>query len=131
MKLRIVTPVRPIVDAEVTDVVAPGSEGEFGVLPQHVTFLGALKPGIVSYTEGGTRQRVVISGGYAEVSQDTVTVLADDAQMPGEIDAAQARADMAAFEEELARGTESAELTDKLLRDLALAEARVAVTARQ
>jgi F-type H+-transporting ATPase subunit epsilon len=128
MHLSIVTPVRPIVDAEVSELIAPGSEGEFGVLPMHVTFLGALKPGIVSYTEGGTRKRVVISGGYAEVRQDVVTILADDAEMPEEVNSAQAAADMATIQEELARGTESAELTEKLLRDLALAEARVAVS---
>jgi len=130
MHLRIVTPLRPIVDAEVTELIAPGSEGEFGVLPQHVNFLGSLKPGIVSYTEAGVRIRVVISGGYAEVRQDVVTILADDAQMPEEVDAAQAAADVVTLQEELARGTESAELTEKLLRDLALAEARVAVAAR-
>jgi F-type H+-transporting ATPase subunit epsilon len=128
MHLSIVTPVRPIVDAEVSELIAPGSEGEFGVLPMHVTFLGALRPGIVSYTEGGTRKRVVISGGYAEVRQDVVTILADDAEMPEEVNSAQAAADMATIQEELARGTESAELTEKLLRDLALAEARVAVS---
>src|SRR5688572_6947463 len=128
MRLRIVTPLRPVVDAEVSELIAPGSEGEFGVLPMHVNFLGALKPGIVSYTEGGAKKRVVISGGYAEVSQDIVTILADDAEMPEEVDGQKAAADMATIQEELARGTESAELTTKLLRDLALAEARVAVS---
>jgi F-type H+-transporting ATPase subunit epsilon len=127
MHLRIVTPLRPVVDAEVTELVAPGSEGEFGVLAQHVTFLGNLKPGIVSFTEGGARKRVVISGGYAEVRQDVVTILADDAELPEEVDAGKAASDVSAIQDELARGTESAELTDKLLRSLALAEARVAV----
>lgn len=130
MKLRIVTPLRPIVDAEVTELVGPGSEGEFGVLAQHVTFLGNLKPGIVSYTEGGARKRIVISGGYAEVSQDTITVLADDAELPEEVDVNQARADMTRLQEELARGSESGEVTAKLLHDLALAESRIAVGAR-
>src|SRR4029079_14099387 len=130
MKLRIVTPVRPVVDAEVSDVVAPGSEGEFGVLPQHVNFLASLKPGILAYTEGGARKRVVVSGGYVEVRQDVITVLADDAEFPEEIEGAKARSDAAARTEELARGAESAEVTAKLLRDLALAEARVAVAER-
>ncbi len=130
MRLRIVTPLRPIVDAEVTELVAPGSEGEFGVLAQHVTFLGSLRPGIVSFTEGGNRKRVVISGGYAEVRQDAVTVLADDAQLPEEVDVSQARDDAARIQEELKLGTESAEVTERLLRELALAEARVAVSAR-
>ena len=130
MRLRIVTPLRPIVDAEVTELVAPGSEGEFGVLAQHVTFLGSLRPGIVSFTEGGNRKRVVISGGYAEVRQDAVTVLADDAQLPEEVDVSQARDDAARIQEELKLGTESAEVTERLLRELALSEARVAVSAR-
>lgn len=130
MKLRIVTPVRPIVDAEVTELVAPGMEGEFGVLPQHVTFLGGLKPGVVSYTEGGTRKRLVVSGGYAEVRDDVITLLADDAQLPEEVDAQQARADLARIQDELSRGNESAEATEKLLRNLDLAEARVSVGSR-
>jgi F-type H+-transporting ATPase subunit epsilon len=130
MKLRIVTPVRPIVDAEVTDIVAPGSEGEFGVLPQHVNFLASLKPGILSYTQAGARKRVVVSGGYVEVRQDVITVLADDAQSPEEVEGGRARADVTALTEELARGAESAEVTARLLRDLALAEARVAVAER-
>jgi F-type H+-transporting ATPase subunit epsilon len=130
MKLRIVTPVRPVVDAEVTELVAPGTEGEFGVLAEHVTFLGSLKPGVVSYTEGGVKKRIVISGGYAEVRQDMVTLLADDAQLPEEVDAAQARVEVTGLLDELARGNESPEVTEKLLRDLALAEARVAVGAR-
>lgn len=130
MKLRIVTPVRPVVDAEVTELVAPGSEGEFGVLPEHVTFLGSLKPGVVTYTEGGAKKRIVISGGYAEVRQDLVTLLADDAELPEEVDAAKAKADVASLLEELARNSEGPEVTEKLLRSLALAEARVAVGAR-
>ena len=54
MRLRIVTPLRPVVDAEVSELIAPGSEGEFGVLPMHVNFLGALKPGmtIIECTTG-------------------------------------------------------------------------------
>jgi F-type H+-transporting ATPase subunit epsilon len=131
MKLRIVTPVRPIVDAEVTELVAPGMEGEFGVLPQHVTFLGGLKPGIVSYTEAGARRRLVVSGGYAEVRDDVITLLADDAQLPEEVDAQQAKADLARIQDELSRGNESAEATERLLRSLDLAEARSAVGSRQ
>ncbi|HXC50737.1 MAG TPA: ATP synthase F1 subunit epsilon [Candidatus Limnocylindrales bacterium] len=130
MRLRIITPLRPVVDAEVSDFVAPGTEGEFGVLPQHVAFLGSLKPGIVTYVEDGTRKRVVISGGYAEVRQDVITVLADDAQLPEEVDVEAARADAARVQEELSRGAESAEVTERLLRELALAEARSSASTR-
>jgi F-type H+-transporting ATPase subunit epsilon len=127
MRLRIVTPLRPVVDAEVSDLVAPGTEGEFGVLPQHVTFLGGLNAGVLTYTEGGTKKRVVISGGYAEVKQDVITILADSAELPDEVDAVGARADSARIQEELSRGSDDATVTERLLRDLAHAEARVSV----
>lgn len=127
MRLRIVTPVRPIVDAEVTEVVVPGSEGEFGVLPLHVTFLGALAPGVLTYVEDGAKRRVVLDGGFAEVRGDDLTILADAAEFPEEIDGGRARAEVSRVEEALAGGTTDPAQTDKLLRELALARARVSV----
>jgi len=129
MHLRVVTPIRPVVDAEVTEIVAPGTEGEFGVLPLHVTFLGALAPGIVTYVEAGAKRRIVINGGYAEVRGDDLTILADAAEFPEEIDAVLARAEVARLEEALAQGGADPTETDKFLRELALARARVSVTA--
>ena len=129
MRLRVITPRRPIIDAEVTDFVAPGTEGEFGVLPQHAALLASLKPGVLVYVEDGARKRLVVSGGYVEVRQDVITVLADEAELPEDVDAEQARQDAARVQEELARGSDSAEVTERLLRDLALAEARTSVGA--
>ena len=130
MQLHVVTPLRPIVDVEVTEMVAPGVEGEFGVLPEHVTFLAGLKPGIIGYTEAGTKKHIVVSGGYAEVRQDAITILADDAQFPDEVDSARARADISTLQEELARGSEDPRVTVRLMRELELAEARVEIGAR-
>lgn len=129
MRLRIVTPVRPVVDAEVTEVVVPGSEGEFGVLPLHVTFLGGLAPGILTYVEDGARKKVVLDGGYAEVRGEDLTILADAAEFPEEIDTARARAEMSRVEEALADGGTDPAQTERLLRELALARARVSVAA--
>jgi F-type H+-transporting ATPase subunit epsilon len=85
--LSIVTPSRAVVETEVDSVVAPGSEGEFGVLPGHAPLLAALKPGVVSYTEaGGRTSRVAIGGGFAEVTQERVTVLAPSAESAQQID---------------------------------------------
>ncbi len=127
MRLRIVTPVRPVVDTDVSEVVVPGSEGEFGVLPLHVTFLGGVSPGVLTYVEGGVRRRVVLDGGYAEVRGDTLTILADAAEFPEEIDGAQALAGLRRIEEALADGEADPAQTDRLLRGLALARARVSV----
>ncbi|HYB98338.1 MAG TPA: ATP synthase F1 subunit epsilon [Candidatus Limnocylindrales bacterium] len=126
MKLRIVTPAAAIVDAEVSEVTAPGTEGEFGVLPLHVTFLGALAPGLLTYVEGGTRKRVVVDGGYAEVRDDVITILADSAELPSQIDAASARADVTRLEQAAAAGADDPARIEQILRDLSVARARLA-----
>jgi F-type H+-transporting ATPase subunit epsilon len=80
LRLRIVTPERPVVDAEVDTVVCPGSEGQFGVLPGHEPFLAPLRDGVVEWGGRAQRGRLAISGGFAEVTADAVVVLADSAE---------------------------------------------------
>lgn len=75
--LDIVTPERPIASEEVDEVTIPGIEGEFGVLPQHTTFLTQLGQGPLTYKKGPELKTLQISGGFCEVRQDQVTVLAD------------------------------------------------------
>jgi F-type H+-transporting ATPase subunit epsilon len=91
IKLRIVTPSRLLLDEEVDEVTAPGALGEFGVLPNHVAFLTLLEPGEMSYKQGTARHYVAISGGYAEVLDDVMTVLAPAAEFAAEIDTNRAR----------------------------------------
>ena len=124
MKLRIVTPTRILVNAEVSQVTAPGTAGEMGILPEHVTFLGQLDTGVVSYDEGGKRSKVVVRGGYVEVVGDVVTILADDAEFAAETDAAAARADAERIREQLKRAQGTPEEIDRLLSELRLAETR-------
>ena len=85
-RLRIVTPERLLLDEEVEEVIAPGAAGEFGVLPDHITFLTALAPGRLIYRTGGQRHVIAIFGGYAEVVDNVMTVLADGAELAGKID---------------------------------------------
>ena len=92
-----------LVSADVSQVTAPGTAGELGILPEHVTFLGQMDTGVVSYDEAGKRTKVVVRGGYVEVVGDVVTILADDAEFAAETDAAAARADAARIREELRR----------------------------
>ena len=129
MKLRIVTPTRILVDAEVSEVTAPGSAGQLGVLPQHVTFLGQMETGVVTYVEHGKSSKVVVRGGYVEVVNDVVTILADDAELAAETDTAAARAEADRLREELKRAQGTPEDIDKLLDALRLAEARSGVSA--
>jgi F-type H+-transporting ATPase subunit epsilon len=67
------------VETDVETVVCPGSEGQFGVLPGHEPFLAPLAEGSVEWDERGRRRRVAIGGGFAEVTADSVVVLADSA----------------------------------------------------
>jgi F-type H+-transporting ATPase subunit epsilon len=80
------TPTRMLVTAEVDEVVAPGVEGYFGVLPGHAAFLTTLAPGEVTYRSGQTEHRVAVTGGFAEVRAERVIILAENAERPEEID---------------------------------------------
>jgi F-type H+-transporting ATPase subunit epsilon len=91
IRLRIVTPTRLLLDEEVDEVTAPGALGEFGVLPNHIAFLTLLVPGEMSYKQGMTKHYLAISGGYAEVLNNVMTVLASAAEFSSEIDTNRAR----------------------------------------
>ena len=80
LMLEVVTPERAVVSEEVQIVVAPGSEGEFGVLKGHTTFLTSLQSGLLRYkTVSGTEKSLRVEGGFAEVLPDKVTILAESA----------------------------------------------------
>ena len=91
IRLRVVTPSRLLLDEEVDEVTAPGALGEFGVLPNHIAFLSLLETGEMSYKQGVTRHYLAISGGYAEVLDNVMTVLAPAAEFAAEIDAERAQ----------------------------------------
>jgi F-type H+-transporting ATPase subunit epsilon len=90
MLFELATPVRMVVTAEVDEVVAPGSEGYFGVLPGHAAFLTTLGSGEVSYRSGPREHYLAVAGGFAEVRADHVIILAEHAERPEEIDRARA-----------------------------------------
>ncbi len=89
--LEVVTPQNAIVSEEVQIVVAPGSEGEFGALKGHTTFLTSLKVGTLRYKDVNGKERYLfINGGFAEVLPDKVTVLAESAERRQDIDSQRA-----------------------------------------
>ncbi|MCK5837392.1 MAG: F0F1 ATP synthase subunit epsilon [Desulfobacula sp.] len=91
--LEVVTPEKAIVSEEVEIVVAPGSEGEFGALKGHTTFLTSLKMGTLRYKDAKGQERLLfINGGFAEVLPDKVTILAESAERRKHIDVARAQA---------------------------------------
>ena len=88
--LRVVTPNRLVLDEEVDEVTVVGELGQMGVLPNHIDFLSTLVPGELNFKQGPRRQALAVAGGYAEVLENVMTVLAAAAEFPSEIDAARA-----------------------------------------
>ena len=124
LQLEIVTPDRVVLQESVEYVSMTGIEGEFGVLPGHVPFLSALKTGPAHYSREGKTGYFCVSGGFAEVAEDTVLVLADSAELAEEIDANRAKEARKRAEERLAKAlTQSAE---KDAIDVTRAEAALA-----
>ena len=86
MLFELATPTRMLVTAEADEVVVPGVEGYFGVLPGHAAFLTTLAPGEVTYRNGQTEYRIAVTGGFAEVRAERMIILAENAERPEEID---------------------------------------------
>ena len=101
LHLEIVTPARVVLEKEVDSVVAPGSEGEFGVLPGHVSFLSGIVPGELRYTAGSDKEILAVTTGFAEVFKNKVSILVDAAERASEIDADRATKAMERAKERL------------------------------
>ena len=91
IQLEVVTPERRMLSEVVDSVTVPGMNGELGILPGHTPLISQLQTGVLSYSKGGTVERLHVSGGFVEVNADRVSVLAEIAERPEEIDAARAR----------------------------------------
>ena len=111
LQLEVVTPDKTVVSGEVEMAVCPGIEGEFGVLPKHVSLLSALKIGGLRYRTGGKDEHVFISGGFADVNNDVLTVLAESAELADSIDSARAMAAKERAEKRLAGHDEKVDMT--------------------
>ncbi len=135
LQFELVSPERLLLSEPVGMVVVPGSEGNFGVLPGHALFISTVRPGVIDvYADGmpAITERIFVSGGFAEVTPERCTVLADEALPLSSLDRgaieAQAREHQSAagaLRDQLARLT--GEDRDRAALDLAAAERRLAV----
>jgi len=91
LQLDVITPERRLLSEQVDAATVPGLGGELGILPGHTPLISQLKTGVLSYTQGATTRRLLVSGGFVEINDDRVSVLADLAEFPEEVDAAHAR----------------------------------------
>ena len=109
---------------QVTDVQLPGKDGYLGILPGHAALLGQLGAGALSYTVAGQPHYLAVDGGFVEVLDDHVRVLADLAEKAEEIDLARAKADLQKAQGELANTAADAD-PDVVLAAVNRAQARV------
>jgi F-type H+-transporting ATPase subunit epsilon len=120
-----------MLDDVVDEVTAPGALGEFGVLPDHIAFLTLLVPGELSYKEGTARRYMAVSGGYAEVLDNVMTVLAPAAEFASEIDTDRARQAREAAEKRMAELNYEDEEFDSADAALRWANARLQVAGKE
>ena len=126
LRLNVVTPEKQLVSEEVDQVNAPGSEGDFGVLYDHAPILTNLRSGQLSYENDGESTALVISGGYLEVTDNRVTILAETGEFLHEIDRERAERARSQAEEKLSNPDlseeEFSETQKKLFRAIARLE---------
>ena len=108
-KFELVTPERMALSEDVAEVVVPGVEGEFTVLPGHAPVISALRPGVIEVVlPDASKTRIFVKGGFAEVDADHLTVLAERALAVEEMDAGSIAAELEAAEAELAAASDDA-----------------------
>lgn len=90
----LVSPERELFHGQVDQVVVPGIEGEFGVLADHAPVMSVIKPGALRILDGASERRVFVNGGFADVTPDGLTVLADEALDLADVDAAKVESDL-------------------------------------
>ena len=122
LHLEIVTPTKITVSRDVDMVVAPGSLGEFGILEGHVPFLSGIVPGELRYTVDGKMEYLAVTSGFAEVSDDNVSILVDAAEAASDVDLERAKKAMERAAERLSK-TRSAEDIDFIRAETALKRA--------
>ena len=105
----LVSPERILMSKRVYEVLAPGAEGEFGVLAGHRSLLAALKPGVVQVFESkdAKPERIFVAGGFADVSAGHMTLLAEDAAQVDDIEVAKVNADLEALDARIAAANDS------------------------
>lgn len=130
MRLEVITAERVLFDGEVDVVIAPGSEGELGILPGHAAMMSALQSGELGFRVGQDESHFAVSGGFIEVHGDRAIVLADAAEHVDEIDESRAEDAVTRAQERIASMDSDLDL-ERALRSLRRAQVRVSITRRR
>ncbi len=132
VEFELVSPARLLISEAVEMVVVPGEEGDFGVLPGHAPVISQVRPGVIDiHGDGKVQSRIFVAGGFAEVTEQRCTVLAEEAVPVADIDSAEAEQRLAAAkaaQETPDRDDDRARIAS--MRELRIAEAMVAAAGR-
>ena len=101
LSFALVSPERELFNGDVDHVVVPGSEGEFGVSPNHAPVMSTIKPGALKVINDGAERRIFVNGGFADVTPEGLTVLAEEAVDLADIDPAKLEQDLKNAQEDL------------------------------
>jgi F-type H+-transporting ATPase subunit epsilon len=129
-KLEIVTPEKKVVDAAAEEMQIPGKNGYLGILPGHAPLITELAVGEVTFRENATEQRLAVAWGFAEVLPNKVTILAETAERPSEIDVERARKSKERAEQLLSSGDTTVDV-ERALDALHRADTRLEVAAKK
>ena len=130
LRLEIVTAERLVYSEEISLLVAPGIEGELGILPRHAPLLTVLKPGEIRVVKDGEESYIAVSGGFLEVLGNKVTILADTAEHAGEIDLERAEEALTRAEERAATSASEMDL-ERAMASIRRSQARLKVAQRR
>jgi F-type H+-transporting ATPase subunit epsilon len=130
MKLEIITAERVVYSDDVDVLVAPGTEGELGILPHHAPLMTALQPGEIMVRKDGEETYLAVSGGFLEMMANKVTILADAAERSEEIDEARVQEAIKKAEERISMRSEDMDLA-RAVAALRRSQARLKVVQRR
>ena len=125
-QLEIVTPEKKVVDTAAEEIQIPGKNGYIGILPGHAPLITELSVGEIVYRENSTDKRLAVAWGFAEILPNKVTILAETAERPSEIDVERARKAKERAEQRLTSGDTSVDV-NRALDALNRAQARLDV----
>ncbi len=126
IQFELVSPEQLLVSQPVEMVVVPGTEGDFGVLPGHAPLVSTVRPGVIAiYESGQVAQRIFVAGGFAEVTPERCTVLAEQAMPVGAINRETADAEIRDARDDLMEARDESERT-RIEARIAIAEAKLA-----
>jgi F-type H+-transporting ATPase subunit epsilon len=128
-QLEIVTPEKKVVETAVAEAQIPGKNGYLGILPGHAPLITELSVGEIKYREGSTEHVLAVAWGFAEVLPDKVTILAESAERPSEINVERAREAKQRAEQRLSSGDANVDV-ERALDSLHRAESRLDVAGK-